>query len=162
MAQTTYCAIADIQNILSADGVTYRTDDSPPDTYGDVIDAASAVIDEHCFIWVLPATLATNEWVKHRAAEVASYYLCERRGNPVPPGVAQRYERAMERLELVRLGRLQIPNCAVRKTQVPVLSNGRIRLDPFPRTVIEKKRSTGKPEGYTQHADRLDTLDYSI
>jgi hypothetical protein len=69
----------------------------------------------------------------------------------------------MDRLEKIRLGLLAVPNLPIRKEMAPVMSNVRIRLDPFPRTVVEQTNSTGKPEGYNQHTDALDwNFDYSI
>ena len=94
---------------------------------------------------------------------IAAKLLCERAGNAPPPGVQARYTRALDRLERVRKGTLLIPNAAVRKTLAPVLSTPRIRIDPWPRSVIERSRSTGTPQGYTQNVDRLDQiLDYII
>lgn len=158
-----YCSQNDIINRLSADGVTYRTDDNPPTTLGDVIVDAGTQIDEHLFFLYDPNQLVQSDWVRERAADIASYLLCERRGNPVPPGIAAKYERTMERLEKIRLGLLAVPNLPIRKEQAPVLSNVRVRLDPFPRVVVERSNSTGTPEGYQQNTDSLDwNFDYSI
>ncbi len=160
---TAYCSQTDLQNRLSADGITYRTDDGPPTSLGDVIVDASTQIDEHLFFLYDPVQLATSDWVRERCADIASYLLCERRGNPVPPGIARKYERAMDRLEQIRLGLLAVPNLPIRKEMAPVMSNVRIRLDPFPRTVVERNNSTGTPQGYDQHQDSLEwNFDYSI
>lgn len=159
---TAYCSITDVQNRLSAEGVTLRTDDSPPTSYGEVITEASTEIDEYCLHRYTAANLAVSDWVRFRASVIAAVLLCERRGNPVPRSLEKRYDKLMERLEKVREGTLNIPDLAMRKEEVPVLSNVRIRLDPFPRTVVENNRSTGTPEGYRQHADQTDWLDYTI
>jgi phage gp36-like protein len=55
--------IADVQNRLSADGVTYRTDDTPPTTYGDVLDEASREIDFYLLNRYDADLLATSNWV---------------------------------------------------------------------------------------------------
>lgn len=157
-----YCTQDDVTNRLSLDGVAYREDDSPPGLLGDILNDASAMVDEYVFFMYDPAQMATSDWVRHRTADIASYLMCERRGNPVPPGIAHKYERSIEKLAKVRSGQIAIPGLPVRKTMAPVLSNVRIRLDPFPRTVVERNRSTGKPAGYSRHDDRLDFLDYSI
>jgi phage gp36-like protein len=158
-----YCTQNDITNRLSADGITYRTDDNPPTALGDVITDAGTTIDEYLFFLYDPVQLATSDWVRERAADIATYLLCERRGNPVPPGIAAKYERTVEKLEQVRLGQRAVPNLPIRKEQAPVLSNVRVRLDPFPRVVVEPSNSTGKPQGYDQHRDSLDwNFDYSI
>ncbi len=163
MATTLYCQQTDVQNRLSADGVNYRIDDVPPSTLGDVLTDASTQIDEHLFFLYDPAQLATSDWVRERCADIAACLLCERRGNPVPPGIQAKYERTMNRLEKIRLGLLAVPNLPIRKEMAPVLSNVRIRLDPFPRTVVERANSTGNPQGYNQHLDYLDWgYDYVI
>lgn len=160
---TAYCSQNDIQNRLSADGITYRTDDNPPTSLGDVIVDASTMIDEHLYYLYSPTQLGSSDWVRERCADIASYMLCERRGNPVPPGIAQKYDRAIERLEKIRLGLLAVPNLPVLKEMAPVLSNVRTQLSPFPHTVVERSNSTGTPQGYTPHDDALDWgYDYSI
>lgn len=158
-----YCSQNDIQNRLSADGIIYRTDDEPPTLLGDVINDASSQIDEYLFAQYDPAQLATSDWVRQRTADIATFLLCERRGNPVPPGTAGKFERAMDKLERVRLGLISVPNLPMRKELAPVLSNVRINLLPWPHTVVERSNSTGTPAGYTQHEDPMDWgYDYSI
>lgn len=156
MATTAYCTIGDIQNRLSATGVTSRTDDTPPDDYGDVIDEASRIVDESCLLMYSEANLAASGVVKHWTANIASFLLCERRGNPVPVGIASKYERVMETLDKVLLHGRQIPDIPMRKVGAPVLSNVRVQLAPVPHTVVERSRSTGKPDGYRQRNDVLD------
>ena len=66
---------------------------------------------------------------------------------------------------ILAAGRLAIPNLPTRKTEAPVLSMPRIRLDPYPRTVIERNRGTttgGMPNGYTQRVDQSDNVDFTI
>lgn len=161
MATTAYCTEDDIENRLSTTGVTLRTDDTPPTALGDVIDDASTLIDEHCRLRYTPAVLAASDWVNQRATDLAACLLCERRGNPPPASIQRKHDRAMERLELVRRGLLQIPDVGMRKSEVPVLSNQRVRLDPHPRVQTQKSKSTGTQEGYKTNNDRFD-YDYSI
>lgn len=150
-----YCTTTDLVNRMSAEGVQYRIDDDPPTALGDVLAEAADTVDEHCWTMYSQAALAGSSWIKERCADIAAYLLCERRGNPVPPGIAQKHDRTLKKLERVQLGLLQVPFLAVLRTAVPIMSQPRIRLDPFPRVVIEKSRSTGKVEG-PQDADTLD------
>lgn len=160
---TAYCTQNDITNRLSVDGVTYRTDDDPPTDLGDVIVDACSQVDEYLFSQYDPIQLAQSDWVRSRAADIAAYLLCERRGNPVPPGIAAKFERTLERLERVRLGVICVPNLPMRKELAPVLSNVRVVLTPWPHTVVERNNSTGKPTGYDQHNDPMDFgYDYQI
>ena len=160
---TAYCSQNDIINRLSADGVTYRIDDVPPTDLGDVIVDACSQIDEYLFAQYDPIKLATNDWVRERAADIAAFLLCERRGNPVPPGIAAKFDRTTEKLERVRLGITCVPNLPMRKELATVLSNVRVVLAPWPHTVVERSDSTGTPAGYTQHNDPMDWgYDFSI
>jgi phage gp36-like protein len=162
MALTPYCTQADLTNRLSADGVAYRTDDVPPGVLGDVLAEAATVIDEYCRLGYDPTNLAQSDWVTKRATDIAAFMLCQRRGNPVPPGVAQKYERTLERLELVRLGRLSIPDAPGRRNQVPVLSNLRVRLDPFPRVVVDRYSgpTRERAQDYRQAVDYSEPMFY--
>lgn len=163
MSTTLYCSENDLINRLSADGINYRTPDNPPTTLGDVLTDACSQVDEHLYYLYDPAQLAASDWVRERAADIASYLLCERGGDPVPPGIQQKYERTMARLEGVRTGTLAVPHLPVRKEMAPVMSNVRIRLDPHPRTVVERGSSTGTPQSYPQNVDYLDWgYDYVI
>jgi hypothetical protein len=50
----------------------------------------------------------------------------------------------------------------MQKAAVPVLSNQRVRLTPFPQAITETGRSTGTQEGYTPNNDNYDNFDYSV
>lgn len=159
-----YCTITDVQNIISADGVTYRVDDGTAlDLYTAVIDEASSIIDEYALRFYTSTALEAARWVTHKCANIAAWLLCTRRGNAPPTGIAMRYEQAMDDLEKVSEGKKQIPGAGQRRDCAPCVSNVRIRLDPFPRTVVEPNRSSRqKPTDYKQWADRFDFVDYTL
>jgi phage gp36-like protein len=156
-----YCQLIDIQNRLSAAGVAARVDDTPPTTLGDVIDEASRKVDEHCQTRY-GTNLSKSNIVKHWTATIAATLLCERRGNPVPNSLARRYQETMDAMEHVLLHGRLIPDIAERKAGVPVMSNVHTQLLPYPHTVVETgtRRSTGKPEQYTQNKDVIDNYVY--
>lgn len=163
-----YCTITDLQQRLSSSGVSLRIDDGVGDDDVDAaIEEADQEIEQACHYLYTAASLATNTWVKHKAKSIALYFLCIRRGNPAPASVELQYTRALEQLERVRLGQLNIPRAVMSKAAAPTMSNVRPTLRPFPRSVVEKQRSTGKPEGYQQNnrdpLDRMNILlDYTI
>ncbi len=150
-----YTTLQAIQNRLSINGVVLRMDDVPPSTLGEVIEEASSIIDEHAAHRYTQANLATSNWIYFRATDIACYLLCERRGNPVPIGIAQRYERAIAKLEQVYNGRFNIWDIPERKSAIPTMSNMRIVLRPFPRAVVEtgNLRSTGTVTQYQRNRD---------
>jgi phage gp36-like protein len=137
-----YCTLSDLQNRLSATGVALRTDDSPPDLLGDVLDDASAEVDMHCQLTYDPAQLSNSRWIKHKTADIAAHLLCERRGDPVPVGIAAKHQRALEALEKVQMGTLKIGDVPQRRKSVPSVTNLRPALRPFPHAVVERSRGT--------------------
>lgn len=164
MSDPVYCTITHVSNILSTDGVTYRVDDGTAlDLYAAVIDEASSIIDEYALRFYTSTSMAASRWLTYHCANIAAWLLCTRRGNAPPSGIEMRYEKAMEDLDRVSEGKKQIPGAGQRRTLAPCMSNVRIRLDPFPRTVVEPNRSSRqRPTDYKQWADRFDFLDYSL
>lgn len=137
-----YCDLAGMQNRISATGVSLRVDDNPPTTLGDVLDDASGEIDMYCALHYTPAQLATSRWIYNKACDIATYLLCERRGDPVPVGIAAKFERAMKELERIQAGGLKVADIPQRRLSVPMVSNMRAALRPFPHAVVEKSRGT--------------------
>lgn len=161
MADQMYCGINDVVNVLSQDGVDYRTLDTPPTQYGGVIDEASSIIEQYCLRLYDPSTLAQTRWITYKCANIASFLLCERAGNPAPPGIAEKNQRAMDALVQVQTGYQQVPGAGQRRTCAPVLSNVRAQLWPFPRTVVEVNRSSvQRPSDYVQWCDVFDWWNY--
>ena len=152
-----YCDLADGQRVLSMAGVNARIDDDPL-CYPYLVDEASRDMD--FFLWphYSEAALSSSRWVRFKTAVFLAVLFCERRGNPVPKGLARKYNRTVLQLEMVQANQAQIPGLSRRRTSVPTLSNVRTRLDPFPRTVIERKRSgsANKPTDYPRHDDHSD------
>ena len=155
-----YCSLIDVNHRLSADGVALRVSDDP--TAADTcLDEAAAIVEEYCLLAYSSADLQNSRWVKYQASAVAAGLYCERRGNPVPNGLARKWDRAIEKFERVQLGRLLIPDIAARKDAVPVLSNMHVRQDyAGNRSVVERARSTGAAEGYKQRVDLTDPLEW--
>lgn len=157
-----YCTTTYLEDRISAAGKTLRIDDYSSsgtvqaDLLTRIIENASAQVDLYLLSRYDSVTLAANTWVKHATADLAICILARRRGNPVPDPFAAQCKEVMEQLKLIKDGELPLPEAAERKDSVPVLSNVRVRLDPYPRTVVEQSRSTGVPAGYAQNTDTLD------
>lgn len=155
-----YTNLTAIQNRLSANGVALRIDDVPPDTLGDVIGEASSIIDEYAATIYTQASLQTSNLIYYKATDIAMYLLCERRGNPAPMSVGARYERAMEFLAKVQVGQVRVWDAVERKVSAPTMSNLRVILRPYNRSVVESGvlRSTGTVTQYTQNRDPWDVI----
>lgn len=153
-----YCDTDDLLDRLSAAGVIDRADDTPPSHLGDVIARASRKVDQFAFL-LYRNRLAASAWVRDVTADIAAHLLCRRRGNPSV--YKAEYDEALVALRRVQLGVLQVPDIAMHRELVPTVSNLRVRLDPFPRVVVERRRSAGPPvEDYRQHYDVLEFFDY--
>lgn len=164
MAETAYCVQNDIDNEIGAAARAALTDDSPPSTLRDAIAQGGSIIDDYLLSQYDPPTLAaTSSWIVQKARVICAYCLFECRGVPAPPGLAQKYEQVLKVLERIRKGLAQVPDCSPRSAPIPVLSNVRVRLDPFPRAVVERGISTGNPSGYSQNTDQTEAgFTYSI
>lgn len=161
MAVTSYITSAELQLEMSASGVSLRVTDDAAAT-AQAISDASIEADGYAMRRYTRTVLAASDWYKLKVKHIAQYFLSTRTLNPCPQSAQVKYEKAIADLEKVQLGQMDLPDAAGRKEGVPVLSNIRIRVHPFPRTVVERGRSTGTPEGYTQHADSSDHMDYTI
>jgi phage gp36-like protein len=150
-----YTDRAQIQGRVSTVGTALRLDDNAG-AITQVIEEATTEVNGYCLLLYSAAQLAASYWVRQRATDIAVWFLCARRNNPPPKVVQQRYEKALEDLERVRLGVLVIPDAAQSKAAAPVLSNQRVRLWPFPHVVTEPSQSTGTPTGYTGNEDPVD------
>jgi phage gp36-like protein len=154
-----YCTSDDLEDRLSEAGVTLRTDDSPPTSYGNAILRASSKINQFLLRQYTEANLAASDIVTDYASTIATYYLCTRRGNPAPDSVIAEYREAIEELKLIHAGGMDVSDIGRRKSSAPVMDNNRVRLRPDPHAVVMRSRSTttgGRPEGFVQHNDRIE------
>jgi hypothetical protein len=103
---------------------------------------------------------ANNPWVKAAATAAALVLLFKRRGNPVPRVFLWRWTDPtagfLPKLQRVLDGQAVVPRLQLRKGEVPVMTNIRTRLWPYPQALAERKHSTGTPQGYTQQDDSVE------
>lgn len=131
-----YCTQTDVERILSVTGVRDRLDDDQ-DGYvstaeqarmTEICEDVSDTVDFYCWDRYSPDQLSLSSWVLKRSAELAAYFLCTTRANPVPQSIMDRAQKAEDWLEQVHEGRYRIPSCVLRRSQAPVWSS--IRADP--------------------------------
>lgn len=116
---------------LSWYGIDARIDDAPPDILTEMIDAASLEVLFYLGRRYPVATLATSNMVAHWTAEVATYLLCTRRGNPCPASVRTRYEEVKKILEQIQEGKGMVTDIA-NPNSAPAVVNHEIRHDMNP------------------------------
>jgi hypothetical protein len=152
MAVVLYCKGSDLDDRLSAAGVARRADDDARVT-ASILRRAATRVNFYLLPQYTADQLVLSEWVRERTADVAAYMHATYRGNPAPLPIKMESDMALAELESIRLGQARVPDVSARKAQVPVLSQPRADLFPIPRTVIERGRSTGSPDGYSRRDD---------
>lgn len=156
-----YCSEEDIANRLSIAGVALRVDDIPPEDLGDAIDRASIEVFEHLGNIYDDSELNAAATINRWASDIATYFVCTRRGNPAPSSVVKAYERAIEKLEKYQTGRFLLPDASPRAMAAPSMQNHGPRLTPAPHIRVQRKRSTGKaPTEYQRRVDYADPAEW--
>lgn len=113
----TYCSVTDVESILSAEGVSFASDDDRSgiitadeiDFLNDVLQWTQSKINYYLVQWYDLATIPGNTWIKWCHACFAACQLMRRRGNSVPDGLILQEAQYLEWLEQVRTNRALIP-----------------------------------------------------
>ena len=161
------CTWEDITDRIGQAGAALRVDDDPS-TMNSVLVRATVKVLGYLFLNYHDANsgtingLAASNWVKEATADVGAYLLCKRRAHTVPSSIADDYKERITELKQLMYCQTQLPDVAQSKANVPVMSNQRITLWPFPRVVSVEGKSTGNAENYDQFTDTTDQFDYSI
>lgn len=123
-----YCSQAEVERFFSAQGVTAFSDhdgdgNNDAEVVNDCINQATEELNLYCQQWYTPAVLDTSTLINRWCVVLATKFLCERRGNPVPDSVQQEFERIAAKLEQILAGTLKIPGLAMRDDMRPSMSN---------------------------------------
>lgn len=160
MSVTTYCSWADVTNRIGAEGAEFRTDDDPA-TQTDILESAAVEVNTYLQTRYDPTALAQSTIVRFLTRDIAVYLLCLRRNLPPPASVEERYKAALERLQKIEAGTSRVADIYETKASVPVLSNQRVAMYPFPMVKTVTQKSTGKQENYPAQNDTNDLTDYT-
>jgi phage gp36-like protein len=128
---TPYCTQGEMERFFSAQGVTAFSDhdESGANDTGvvdDCIERATTEITDLAHNWYDQTGLLLSPTVKRWAVVVATFYLCELRGNPVPESIANDYMRIMGPggfLERLAEGKYKLAGVPMRAALVPTFSN---------------------------------------
>ena len=124
-----YCVQADIERLLSTQGVTNMADhdeDGFNDTsvVQDAIDEATGMIDLFCRGRYSSAGLATSLVIANWATSIAASALCELRGNTIPDSLNRKVTWIVETmLPQIQSGQLNLPGLAFGNDLRPAMSN---------------------------------------
>lgn len=143
-----YTDRASIEREMSEAGVRLRLSDdgdaqataADEDVLNDCIVMATETVNYHLFHRYSPRYLAASNLVWRWATVLAAYELAARDGSPVPESLAERAQRAEEKLEAAAESRRGLPGVPLRN--VPV-SWSNVRCDPrYQFRVIRVERGT--------------------
>lgn len=138
MPDIVLCTQADAADWISETGLRSRMDDDLGQDYDAsesaiadrLIARASGVVAVHLatryttvdFAGTNPPT-NTPPFVRHCAAIVYTFFSCGRRMCPVSKSLQAEYERVLEYLKEIQLGRLQLPDIADSYETLPFMTN---------------------------------------
>lgn len=159
-----YTDLESMEGLLSASAIENRVDDDANGTVSTPEDdwptwsqnIASARINSFCAGRYEIVDLAKSWSVWNWATILACYWLCCRRGNPVPTSILGLYQETMEELQMVQLGQLLIDDLAMRNSFSPIWSNGRIDDRYMVRKYrVERPLSDSTPVPFPRKTDLL-------
>lgn len=151
---TPYCTIADMERLFSAHGVTAFADhdgDNNADSgvVSDCIDEATEEVNLYCQQYSV-AGLAASTLINRWCTTLAVFFLCLRRGNPVPESLADSVATLRERLQAVLDGALKL-QVVMNANTMPSISNLTIdRRFPFSRVRVQRESTYPIPTTLTQ------------
>lgn len=133
---TTYCVRADVEFVLSGHGLIAALDDNKdgaesPTTetpfVADAIEIAAddmnAMIEQRYKL----TDLSSNTWCKWANARLAAAALMTRRGNPLPPSLADQVQLTEDTLAGVLSGNQKIPGVSDSFDHLPTISNYNVK-----------------------------------
>lgn len=153
---TTYCNRLNIQSLIGQSALLACIDDNvdgvenPEETQyiTDCITRAAVEMNEAlCKQYVL-SDLNNNDWCRWCNAYIAAWFLFERRGNPVPPGIIDAVQTYKDKLAEIRWGRYQVPQANPSFDYRPAVSNFVPELGKYsnPIRVFQDESTGGEPD----------------
>lgn len=122
----TYTSETEINRLIRTTDKTLNLDDdgdgtAETDALSDIINEATDVVNTYCLKFYEASAMADNLWVRRHCTAIACWLLSQRRGNAAK--MQKKYDRAIEQLERVFKGEMQIPRLPYRANMDPALSN---------------------------------------
>lgn len=165
----TYATQADVEALLSPDGVVGRVDDNATGTptgtqtgyVASAINWATARVNQYCLGRYDAIDLAQSWVVNEWCIILAAYWLSCRRGNPAPGSFSDLYKEAMDDLKEIRSGAAQLPEIGLRTAGWPAWSNVRVdSLYSLRKVRVERPISEGSQQQapFKQNPDRAADL----
>lgn len=153
MLTSYYCDQDDVERLLSNHGVTSFADhnEDGENESGVVTDCLAQATDEinlYANQRYLADDLADSTLINRWCTTLAAYFLCMRRGNPVPESLQYEFERIMVNLTKIQEGLLTLPGVPMNGDLSPSFSNlkvdRRFRHSKIRVTKVNSSSSTSK------------------
>jgi phage gp36-like protein len=158
----TYCTAEDVENFFGATGVAAFASHDLRGSEATVDDCIAQATDE-INLYVLrrydEAGVKTSRMLRQWCVVMATVYLCERRGNPVPESLVAEYQRIAEKLPLIMRDEMRIPGVPLKGLNVPMFSNMHIDRRYVRRQQRVAINSTNMPKQRPQDSE-LTQFDY--
>lgn len=147
-----FTTAGEIDRLAGTTGVDLRTDDGAEATLvAEAVAYATGEVEFYCQGRF--TALDGVQYVRNAATHFALEWLCLRRLNAVPEGLARACERYREKLELVMAGKVTIPGAARTRRAVTV-STPAVDLRRFNnQNRVDQNRSTGVAKDYRRPTD---------
>lgn len=159
---TPYCTKAEVERFFSPQGVEAFADhdedgdDAEDDlVVDDAILRATTEITDFAQTWYDQAGLLQSPTVKRWCVVMATYYLCEVRGNDPPASITRDYERIMGAggfLERLQAGNYKLAGIPMRASLLPTFSN--LQIDRRFRDRTARVTENSSPEPTTRQQDQ--------
>lgn len=127
-----YCTENDLSRLLSSVGLDSFSDndgdgEKDSDVINDCLEQAAEEIDMRLHERYTSEDLATSSIINRWATQLAAYFLCIRRGNPVPESFHLEVERILtsqdSALNRIKQGKDMLPGLAPQRGFAPSFSN---------------------------------------
>lgn len=152
MATQTYCAIADVESVLSAEGVTAFVDDDETGSRSTaevafvttMIEFAAERINFRINMVYDLADVVGNGWLKYANSYMAAANLIQRRNLPLTPSLSNQVDQIIESLDRIEQGQARLPQQSPSFDTLPTITNFAIELNnPNTATPVRVDASTG-------------------
>lgn len=157
-----YCSTDDLRELLSAEAVDLRLDDDEDGTLEPIDDSilvrainqATARVNRYCRGRYDPEQLAQSWEVNEWTTIIAARWLCTRRCQSVPRGIAELYDECVKAMELVKSGQHAIEDIGGRNVDWPAWSNSRVDQRYLLRKIrVQRPLSEGTPTQFRRNRD---------
>lgn len=147
---TTKCEIDRIMSIPSREDYSEDDPDSlttdPDEVINDAIVQATDEVNTYCLRYYSEASLANNSYIRRIATWIACYLLTQRKGEQ--GRYEGQYAKAIEWLQKVHDGAMQVPRLAQKSDLVPCHSNFVID-ERFSKAKIRVQNETSTGQAYS-------------